>query len=192
MDTRLAMSFQILPPKRPQLDRDTAASQMRDAGWDEQRHPVALYGVRGYYKNTMGERGANDRKLYDDAIFLISPDKFHAFNANTDPGAFRAGIATLMPGVWLYHIGTHGLSKPKKKRYTAFVQAAPVTVQRDGRTMTYSGMFGINIHRGGRFSVSSEGCQTIWPGQWEECIANASIYLRERGQEVIPYILVDE
>lgn len=186
------MAFQILPPKRPQQSRDDTVAQLLAGGWEPDRYPVALLGVRGYYLDTMGEPGKNDRKLYDDAIFIVWPSGgYAAFNANTDPGAFRAGIATLLPGVWKYRVGTHGISKPPARRYTALVQGAPVTVQRDGRTITYSGMFGINIHRGSRTSVSSEGCQTIWPGQWQEFIGTVRRVLREQGQETIPYVLTE-
>lgn len=186
------MAFQIIPPKRPQQPREKTLEQLIAGGWDATRYPVALLGVRGYYRDTMGVEGRNDRKLYDDAIFLVSPNGgYLAFNANTDPGAFRAGIANLMPGVWKYRVGIHGISKPANRRYTALVQAAPVTVRRDERTMTYSGMFGINIHRGSRMSVSSEGCQTIWPGQWQEFIDTVRRVLRENGQETIPYVLIE-
>lgn len=186
------MAFQILPPKRPQQPREKSVEQLIVGGWDATRYPVALLGVRGYYRDTMGEKGRNDRKLYDDAIFVVWPEcGYAAFNANTDPGAFRAGIATLLPGVWLYRVGIHGWSKPAHRRYTALVQAAAVTVRRDERTITYSGMFGINIHKGSRMSVSSEGCQTIWPGQWAEFIDTVQRVLRENRQEKIPYVLIE-
>ncbi len=186
------MAFQILPPKRPQQPREKTVEQLLAGGWDATRYPVALLGVRGYYRDTMGVKGRNDRKLYDDAIFLIWPNGgYLVCNANTDPGAFRLGIATLLAGVWKYRIGIHGISKPANRRYTALVQAAAVTVRRDERTHTYSGLFGINIHRGSRTSVSSEGCQTIWPGQWQEFIDTVRRVLREAGQETIPYVLIE-
>lgn len=47
---------------------------------------VAVVAVRGYYLNTMGKEGANDRGVYDDAIFVLEPDGVHNFNGNTDPG----------------------------------------------------------------------------------------------------------
>lgn len=52
-----------------------------------------ITGIRGYYKNTMGKPGENDRKLYDDAIFLMGKDDFLAFNANTDPSAFNGTVS---------------------------------------------------------------------------------------------------
>lgn len=187
------MAFQILPPKRPQQAREKTCEILLAAGWEPGRYPVALLGVRGYYLDTMGEKGKNDRKIYDDAIFLVGPDGFYAaFNANTDPGAFRKGIATLIPGTWLYRVGTHGLSKPKEKQYTALTQADAVVVRRDDiARREFKGMFGINIHRGSRMSVSSEGCQTIWPGQWTEFITAVRALLDKCGQRVIPYHLIE-
>ncbi len=46
----------------------------------------------------------NDRGIYDDAIIVIDRSKrlVRTFNANTDPSAFRKGIATLKPGVHRY------------------------------------------------------------------------------------------
>ena len=71
---------------------------------------VKLLGIRGYYKKTMGDPTKNDRGLYDDAIFVLSPRTFKSFNANTDPSAYRKGVAVLKPGVHYYKKGKHGIS----------------------------------------------------------------------------------
>ena len=84
----------------------------------------ALLGVRGYYRDTMGERGRNDRGIYGDAILLLTPTAYVTFNANADPAQFKSGIANLKCGVWTYRLGTHNLSKPKDRRNEALVQAA--------------------------------------------------------------------
>lgn len=161
---------------------------------DAALYDVALVGIRGYFLDTMGKPGKNDRAIYDDAIFIVSPNVFAAFNANCDPGAFKSHIATLTTGVWKYKIGIHGLSKPAMLQYQALVQAGEVTVARDGVAKPDTGMFGINIHRGGRHSVSSLGCQTINPvnGQWDAFIATVKAELKRAGQRVVPYILIDE
>lgn len=147
-----------------------------------------MFGVRGYYRDSMGVAGENDIGIYDDAIFLVTPNVFAAFNANVDPSIRRKNIATLVPGEYLYKLGTHGLSKPKEKRYRALVQAGPVTVKRaDGPTQT--GFFGINIHKGSVNSTSSEGCQTIYPSQWEAFITTIESESKRLGRKTIIYKL---
>lgn len=180
----------IVPVSRPKAPRERVESMIASKGIDRAKCPVVLLGVRGYYLDSMGETGKNDRLIYDDAVFIHSSILFAAYNANTDPGAFRKGIASLRPGVWQYKLGIHGLSKPKDRQYKALVQAAQVTVIRD-QTGPDTGHFGINIHRGGNTTVSSEGCQTICPSQWIEFISNVTAQLEHFGQKVVPYVLVD-
>lgn len=175
------------PASRPQQDRATTAAQLEVMGVSE---PVALLGIRGYYLDTMGERGKNDRGIYDDAIMLVSTEAYVTFNANCDPSIFRPRIASLRPGVWRYRLGTHGLSKPKPRQYTALVQAAPVTVIRD-QVGEDTGYFGINIHRGGINSTSSEGCQTIHPYQWDAFIALVRAELKRHERKSLPYALTE-
>jgi lysozyme len=153
---------------------------------------VVLLGIRGYYLDTMGMVGLNDRKLYDDAIILVSPRLHLAFNANCDPGAHRRGIATLLPGIHPYKRGLHGISRGPG--YPALRPATPgerLPVWRDGMTGVYTGI-AINIHKGSRTSVSSEGCQTVWPGQWPEFIGAVRAELDYWSQKIIHYVLVDE
>lgn len=178
--------MKILPPNRPLLPRAKTASFLADAGV---REAVALVGLRGYYRDTMGAPGANDRGIYDDALFLLTPAVHASFNANTDPSVARPHIATLRAGLWRYKIGTHGLSRPKAQQYTALVQAAEVTVGRDGERAE-TGWFGINIHRGGYGTTSSLGCQTLWPDQWPAFIALVQGELKRHGQKTLPYLLI--
>ena len=177
----------IAPPSRPKLTRGAVEFILA-------RHkvtaPVALVGVRGYYRDSMGQPGVNDRGLYDDALFLISADTFAGFNANTDPSVARRGIATLKPGTWRYQLGIHGLNRPASQRYKALVQAGPVTVHRDD-TGDDTGWFGINIHRGSRTTTSSLGCQTLVPDQWPAFIALVEQELKRAGQTVVPYVLTE-
>ena len=133
----------------PQQPRTQTISLLSKHGVDVSKR-VALLGVRGYYRDTMGEPGVNDLGIYDDAIFVVSPDTHKAWPANTDPSRLSPGMASLLPGVWKYQLGLHGLSKPLHLRYMALVQAAPVTVARHLQRTTDTGWFGINIHRGGR------------------------------------------
>lgn len=177
----------VVPGSTPKQNRIDTAKILQNNGITDQ---FALLGVRGYYLNSMGEKGKNDRGIYDDAEFLITPSAFVSFNANVDPSIFRPGIATLKPGVWLYKLGIHGLSKPKEKQYKALVQAAPVTVIRDGGKEE-TGFFGINHHRGGYNTTSSLGCQTIYPKQWDAYIALVEQEMKRYGRKTIPYVLVE-
>ncbi|MEO8067723.1 MAG: hypothetical protein ABI599_08540 [Flavobacteriales bacterium] len=177
----------ILPPSRPQQQRAESELKLRANGVTD---GFALLGVRAYYLKSMGAADKNDRGIYDDAIFLITPSAYVTYNANCDPSVFRTRIATLKPGKWMYKIGIHGMSKPPEKRYKALVQAAQVVVQRDGAA-DERGFFGINIHRGSRNSTSSLGCQTIHPDQWEAFITSVEGELKRAGRKEIPYVLVE-
>lgn len=151
---------------------------------------VSLVGVRGYYKDSMGVPGRNDRGIYDDGMFICSPDAFVSFNCNTDAQSYKPHIANLKPGVWTYKLGIHGLSKPASQRYKALVQGDEVTVVRDEEGDD-TGYFGINIHRGGLNSVSSLGCQTIYPTQWESFITLVESLMKRYGQKSLKYYLVE-
>lgn len=118
-----------------------------------------ILGIRGYYKDTMGKPGQNDRGIYDDAAFIIgpAPDEFRAFNWNTDPSGTRKGMAVLQSGEYAWAKGIHGRHHitgsvpdrgalkwldehpgqdhpdPKYRlTYWAFRQAGPFTLLRDG------------------------------------------------------------
>lgn len=175
------------PASRPQWPRERVAAMLGDLA---KSGGAVLLGVRGYYLDSLGKPGVNDRGVYDDAIFLVSPNVFAAFNANTDPSAYRAGIATLKPGTWLYRVGVHGLNKPADQRYEALVQAAEVVVTRDGKGED-RGWFGINIHRGGVAGTSSLGCQTIVPEQWGGFMAAVKAEMAACRQKSIAYMLIE-
>lgn len=174
----------MLPPALPGRPREWAENIVRRAGVTQ---PVWMLGCRGYYLDSMGVPGVNDLGIYDDAIFVGGPTGFLSFNANTDPA--RRGwnskvgkpMAKLKTGIWLYQLGRH------RNQYTALIQARPVTVCREN--MEETGWFGINIHRGGRTTVSSEGCQTICPDQWESFIAFVQAQMRAADRRTINYVL---
>lgn len=174
----------FMPAQRPRKSREDVEKLARAAGITAGTY---LVGIRGYYHD---DHSDNQRGIYDDAIFLVTPQSFVAFNANVDPSVFRAGIAKLKAGVWSYKVGIHGLSKPKAKQYTALVQDMPVTVIRDGKGPD-TGFFGINIHRGANGSTSSLGCQTIYPQQWDAFIAIVRRAITESGRHTIPYLLTE-
>lgn len=184
-----------IPRTRPKMTRDEVVALVRSRHPDEDLPDTFVVGIRGYYRDSMGKVGQNDRGLYDDALFLITPTKFLSFNANTDPSRSRPGagfgagkgMAVLRPGFWHAHaLGKH------KSLYLALVQSrGKVIVDRDGHAGSYpeTGMFGINIHKGGINSTSSEGCQTIPPSQWDEFIHAVAVPAKAQG--VVPYVLLD-
>ena len=179
----------MLPPSRPQQAKSKTQALLTKARVDD---AVALVGIRGYYRDSMGVPGENDRGIYDDAIFLVSQNAYAAFNANTDPSVRRKGIAVLKPGVHRYRKGKHGLSKPGGG-YPALRPATPgeqlpVTRDETGDSMGIA----INIHKGGYRTTSSEGCQTIYPSQWESFISLLYSEMDRAGQKTIPYLLVEE
>lgn len=154
--------------------------------------PVVLVGIRGYYKDTMGKPGQNDRGLYDDALFIVSPTHFSSWNGNTDPSVYRPGMASLVPGVHMYRKGNHGISRPGGG-YPAFRPATPgeqLPVTRDGVLNPRPGV-AINIHRGGKNTTSSEGCQTLPPQQWDAFYAALSGEMKRHSVKTFPYVLVD-
>lgn len=139
----------------PTLTRDQALSLLAPFNLVNK---VTILGIRGYFEPA----GGNKRGIYDDALFLVTPDFFKGYNGNTDPSIARPGIALLQPGVYWYKKGLHGIhhlnladnadkaiydqliatgrdvpSIPNRLLpYWAYRQAAPVTLIRDGQTKT--------------------------------------------------------
>lgn len=208
METRPALRV----PNRPNWKHADVLQLLAAHGLSPER--PALVARRGYFRDTMGAPGVNDRGLYDDAIALVSPWAFQTFNANTDPSRSRESMAALEPGTWWYQLGIHGLSRPREQQYRALVQAGDVVVHRDGTDDVaagvidvrgrclghgrWAGRFGINIHRGGTTTTSSEGCQTIHPTQWPVFFALVESQLvrdqrmrRLSRTESLPYLLLD-
>lgn len=185
----------MVPKSKPQALRTEieAILKANKVSLDE----VCLVGIEGYYLDSMGEKGKNDRGIYDDAFFWVSPTCFASFNGNTDPSRYKKGkgkgaskgMAHLKDGVWEYKPGMHNGSVP----HPAFRQADEVTVIRDGDPDYEDvGWFGINIHRGGANSTSSLGCQTIPPDQWAAFKALGDLELKRRDQKTFKYIKISE
>lgn len=149
----------MIPIKREDLEL-----RLSPLGIDRTKYPLVLVGIRGFQSPA-----ANQRGIYDDAIVLLTDAVCVGFKANTDPSRtginpkVNKGMASLKPGVYpSYRFDTHNGSHP----HPALCQrAGVVTVQRDGGHEE-TGWFGINIHRGGFNSTSSEGCQTLHPLEW--------------------------
>lgn len=162
-----------VPSTKPKLTRNELIAMIKSTYPNFIFPKVLFVGIRGYYKKSLGDPTKNDRKIYDDAIFILTSTEIYAYNANVDPGAFRKGIASLVPGIYhAYKFDQH------KGKYLALCQrSAVVTVFRDNVGLD-TGMFGINIHKGGINQVSSEGCQTIVPSQWDSFIVEAQTICR--------------
>jgi len=189
----------MIPATTPKILIDALQSRLAKKGIhlleELDISPVLIVGIRGYYLDTMGVPGINDRGIYDDAMIIISASCFATFNGNTDPSGRKKGRATLLPGVWrgVYKFDTH---RGRTLQYPAICQRlGPVTVVRDGVGKD-TGMFGINIHKGGYTTTSSEGCQTVPPQQWDAFYGLAkSESIKAHGKEwvrkPITYILID-
>lgn len=125
---------------------------------------ASILAIRGYYLDSMGVPGVNDRRIYDDAMAIYHPQRgILTYQANTDPNGFRKGTGTgsskgmamLDDGVWRFGIGRH-------KGRRAFRQCMPFTVVRDGNPpYKDTGWHAINLHDGGETNTSSLGCQTL-------------------------------
>jgi len=183
-----------VPASRPHLSRQKTMELIdRHAPGKTYDREVMLLGIRGYYLDTMGKPGTNDRGIYDDAMCVIWPEGFKTFNANTDPSVFRAGIASLAPGLYPYRKGNHGMTRPGGG-YPALRPATveeQLPVMRDGVVDPWPGV-AINIHRGGFNSTSSEGCQTIYPTQWDEFKLLVYQLMTKYNQETISYLLIQQ
>lgn len=186
----------IVPSERPEMGRHAAEELLTALGVNISS--PAILGRRGYYRDTLGVSGVNDIGLYDDALMLVSPTAFVTFNANCDPSRHHPGVAVLKAGVWSYKLGVHNQSKDPAlhPHYEALVQAAPVTVIREpdashAQPWEDTGWFGINIHRGGFTTTSSEGCQTLYPDQYGAWMALVAGEINRYHMVAIPYALTE-
>lgn len=173
-----------VPSSRPKMDVVDATRLVRAHGVTG----PAILAVRGYYEDTMGVPGQNDRGIFDDMIAVVTPRTYRTFNGNTDPSAPDTGtrLATLQPGVWDFKFGMHHPGTPNE--YPCLVQAGTVVVLRDNGVKE-SGEFYIHIHHGGLNTTTSEGCQTIYLPQWPEFFQLVRAEMQFYGLAEIPYVL---
>ena len=186
----------ILPNSVPQASREQVINMLLSSGlWSNDKVTrLSAVSKRGYYLDSMGKPNMNDRGIYDDALFLISPDTFTSFNGNNDPSRYRQGIATLVaPQVINYKKGWHGYGRASGHR--AFRQNSDVVVRRDGGrgnghplggglfTDDADSRFWTNLHKGGWGTTSSAGCQTVPPNQWKAFYSLVSLQMERYDQD---------
>ncbi len=175
-----------IPNERPKLSAEEVLKIIRHFKIPEE-YPLIVVGVRGYYLNSIGAAGKNDRGVYDDAYFLYSQLHFQSFNANADPSSYRAGygfgeakgMASLVEQAhYMWKIDKH------KGQYEALCQRlGSCTVMRDGQSGPYlqkNAYIGANNHKGGINTTASLCCQTIPPAQWDEYINLAKAIMQKR------------
>jgi lysozyme len=180
----------------PRISKQRIEEIIKANGGDVSK--VNLVCIRGYYLDSMGVKGQNDRGIYDDAAIWYRPESFYTFQGNTDPSRVRKGfgfgaskgMANVKVGRWpKYFPGMHNGSVP----HLAFRQGGPITVVRDGNpNYENTGMFGCNVHRGGVNGTSSLGCITIAPKLWTLFKATGDAYLKAAGQKEFDLIMVNE
>lgn len=193
---------------RPQAKEELVRQYLAEVALPSVEEPVALLGVRGYYRDTMGQQGTNDVGIYDDAMFLVAPKVFIAVNANTDPSrlgwnpSIGKPYAMLMPGLWYFIMGPHKGKIPALRQADedeALDHNIPdhghfsVWRSKDGRlpAPVDKNYHAINIHRGGEQTTSSWGCQTIPPDQFLHFMDNVWAAAKTTHQKRIPYFLID-
>lgn len=189
--------------KTPRLSEEKVRQILTANGVDQGK--VAVVAIRGYYRDSMGAPGRNDRRIYDDAMFIVTPRGVMAYQANTDPNGYRKGsgfgrgkgMACLKPGIHLYGTGRH-------RGKLAFRQCEVFTVIRDGDPpYQHRGWHAINLHSGGVTSTSSLGCQTVPSTTWGEFRRLLYAQLEEfknplrnndwkQRVRCFPYVLIDE
>jgi hypothetical protein len=190
----------MLPASRPSRTWDQLRVVLEEYKAPTDK-PIVI-GQRGYYRDTMGEKGINDRAIYDDALFIWTPldRRCVSFNGNTDPSRHRPGygfeeskkgMAVLNVGLWPMRPGLH------RGKYRALRQDGVFVVTRDGYKENYLDTgdgFGINIHCGGVYTTSSLGCQTVPPEQWDEFMPTLDAYKKRMGIDVnnrTMYLLIE-
>lgn len=158
---------------------------------------VSLVGLRGYFANSVGIKGANDVNVYDDAMLVLENQQIVGrYNANTDPSK-QEGRAHLLPGIYTFYRGRH---KNRIDAFRAYPEGVVWKCERmQNGVMIPSTCSYINIHDGGITNTWSEGCQTlpgakaasVWENQFAEMRDLVYKLMRQHSQLVVGYLLLD-
>jgi hypothetical protein len=180
---------------------------IRDKGWQ-------IY-TRPYELNIIGLRSSETiANKFDDEIHVVYRDNkgktnHHIYKATTDPGTYwlknpsmPKGTAILKEGQYknAFMLGMH------RGKYTALVQAKPVTVYRDynrdaildmDNGTEQTGIFGIEIHHASATGTTnaideySAGCQVFQnPDEYKEFITLCEKHRKLYGNQ-FTYTLID-
>jgi hypothetical protein len=174
----------LVPKTRPKAELADVVKHVDAVGLSAAKEKAVIVGVRGYYKNTMGKPFVNDRNMYDDAVFIVTPNRLASFNANVDPARYKAGIATLEPGVYDVVKWRH------QGKYDA-LQIVRDVVRRDGRAGLDTGRHGINFHYGGSTNTWSKGCQTLPKAQYWQFLGLVYELMATHKKRSVKYVLTE-
>lgn len=155
----------------------------------ENQDVFCLVGIRGYFANTYGKKGVNDRQFYDDALFIVLAKKvIESFNFNSDPSlTYRNGLATLKANE------KYKCIKWKHRGKYSALQIIEDKLVRDGKgSRIYTGRHGINFHYDAeKLSKYSLGCQTIPYSQWERFIKGVYALMDSQRLTTVNYYLIE-
>ena len=197
--TLLVIAFYPTPTS---IEAGKVFELLREEGLPEDFRGVALVGFRGWEHR---DERINRRGEYDDILVMvdvtgsagIAPGArlLGTWRFNADPS--RSGYnrrrgkyyGRLAPGLYWYVRGLHRRRVPGLRQAPGREGSVKLIRDKSGRVV--SGHFGINFHPGGRFRTGSDGCQTLPPSDWREFKPMIYEITRERGQNRIPYLLVN-
>lgn len=187
------------PKERPRATKDEVFAMLTPVLANDRKsfldhantEKLIFVGVRGYYANTFGRLGENDRIYYDDALFLMETAKngvFESFNFNTDPSiTFKKFVATLKANE-IYECVKHR----HKGQYHAW-QIIRDIVSRDGVSGWDIGRHGINFHYDAEaYSKHSLGCQTLPRSQWLDFQSESYRLADKHKLTRIKYFLIEK
>lgn len=185
----------VVPKSRPQKSREEVETILAPllGTLAPDKYPLVAFGLRGYYADSFGEKGKNDRGEWDDAIGWLDrrTGGFQIWNGNTDPTPkFRKGLGQIhAPQILQFRIGKH-------KGRDAFRQASTFLVDRDGTDAPVKAPVdcAFNWHDSlNPAKTSSEGCQTMPKDQFKAAREYGYVVVRQYypKNETFPYLLVD-
>jgi hypothetical protein len=124
----------------------------------------------------------------------MSISKVFLCPTNSPPGSASSWSALRSCSGCCWSGGAAGISR--KPPYVPYPALRPATVGerlpvvRDGQEGTAWGT-AINLHRGGRTSTGSEGCQTIHPDQYKAFLSTVYMEMARLRQKTVTYILTE-
>lgn len=180
------------PLEKPRITLNEVRARLDAKGLlDEfEAERLSLVGIRGYYADTFGKKGKNDRVYYDDALILTTnSEKFYfTFNFNVDPSIVREGVASLV-GDRAYDCVKHF---HHGNLYYPCLQIVEDVLKRDGAKDFDVGRHGINFHwDNDERSKFSLGCQTLPRSQWNRFIKDCLSRMIVEKIGSVKYFLIE-